>query len=242
MMRANERRGGRLEFFPFRLKFVEMGGQPFHDPPVVGEDDRRTMRTDELTEPALDGRPGCAGGHWPRPLKGHENLQVERFAVASVDDRHRPRFEPHLRAGAGRDAAAPKVARDLIERPLSGRESHTDETSRVDRLQTLQQQGEEHTSLVGAERVDFINDHVRERPQGLACPTGQHQVERLGRGDQDVGGLADELLPVGRGRVAAPNRDRERGQLRIGSSCRLQDPLERDLEVAIDVLVQGLQR
>jgi hypothetical protein len=42
-------------------------------------------------------------------------------------------------------------------------------------------------ALVAAQRVDLVDDHGLDRAQRRPRLAGQHQVQRLGRGDQDVG-------------------------------------------------------
>ena len=153
------------------------------------------------TEPASRG-PACSNGaitsrssslRWP----------VSTIVTGRGSNRARP-------SGSVDRAEAAEVAGHLVERPLGGREADADEAARVERLEPFQQEGEEDAALVRAEGVDLVDDHVRDRPQGLARPARQHQVQRFGRRDQDVGRLADEPLAVGGRGVAAPDGDRER--------------------------------
>ena len=67
--------------------------------------------------------------------------------------------------------------------------------------------------LVGGQRVDLVDDHRLDADQRLAGRRREHQVEALGRGDQQVGRAADERLPVAR-RGVSPVRiaDRRRGE------------------------------
>ena len=81
------------------------------------------------------------------------------------------------------------------------------------------------------------------RAQRLACARREHQVERLGRGDQDVGRRAHERLAFLAGRVAGAHRRR------VGASQRdaeafggERDAGERRAQVLLDVDGERAQR
>ena len=58
--------------------------------------------------------------------------------------------------------------------------------------------------------VDLVDDDGAHRAQHLAAALGgEQQVERLGRGDQDVRRLAQHGRALGRGRVAGADRGRD---------------------------------
>ena len=61
------------------------------------------------------------------------------------------------------------------------------------RLQPLERQGQVGAALAGHQRVDLVDDDRLDGAQPVAGVRGQQQVQRLGRGDQDVGRLAPEL-------------------------------------------------
>ena len=68
--------------------------------------------------------------------------------------------------------------------------------------------------------------------EDVARLAGQHQVERLGRRDQDVGRVADHVAPVLLGRVARADPD-----LHVRA-----DPAQRRAQVLLDVVGERLQR
>ena len=51
-------------------------------------------------------------------------------------------------------------------------------------------------ALGGGQRVDLVDDHRLDVAQGVPGLRREHQVERLGRGDQQVGRVADELAAL----------------------------------------------
>ena len=61
---------------------------------------------------------------------------------------------------------------------------------------------------------------------------GEHEVQRLGRGDEDVGRGAQHRRPFPLRRVAGAHRDAHVGA----------DAAQRRLQVALDVVAQGLER
>ena len=59
-------------------------------------------------------------------------------------------------------------------------------------LEAFERQGEVRATLRGRERVDLVDDHPAHRAQRVACPRREHEIERLGRGDEDVGRRAQQ--------------------------------------------------
>ena len=102
----------------------------------------------------------------------------------------------------------------------------------------LERQREVRAALGRDERVDLVDDHRLDRAQPLAGIRGEHQIQRLGRGDQDVAGIAQEPSRVGGWRVAG----------RIAVACRvdalcaatLAMPGQRRAQVALDVDASAL--
>ena len=97
-------------------------------------------------------------------------------------------------------------------------------------------------ALGAGDRVDLVDDDVLDVAEDLARGAGEHQVERLGRRDQDVGRVAGDLAPILGGRVARPAGDRDVRRLVAHPRGRQGDPRERRPEVALDVVGQGLER
>ena len=99
-------------------------------------------------------------------------------------------------------------------------------------LEPLQRQRQMAAPLGLRDRVDLVDDHRLGRGEDLADRGGEHQVERLGRGDEDVGRRFLHRPPLGLGRVAGPQPDRD---VRA-------DPAQRRPQVALDVVGERLQR
>ncbi len=110
------------------------------------------------------------------------------------------------------------------------------------RLEPLEAEREVRAALGAGDRVDLVDDDVLDVAEDLARGAGEHQVERLGRRDQDVGRVAGDLAPILGGRVARPAGDRDVRRLVAQPRRRQGDPGERRPEVALDVVGQGLER
>ncbi len=197
----------------------------------VHEDQRRAVAGDQLGEPVVDVGELLLRRHRFEVARRHLDVQLEVALVAEVDHLARP-------------VRADEEARDVLDRPLRRGEADAGRRGAGrDVLEALERQREVAAAAVAGERVDLVDDHGANVAQRLAAAfRGEQQVERLRRGDQDVGRAADHRLPLGLRRVAGahagPDRRRDEPELR----GHLGDAGERLLEVALDVVAQGLQR
>ena len=122
-------------------------------------------------------------------IDGAEDLEVEILAQSRVDQGDRPRTQLALL-----HLATAEEAGDLVERPLCRRQTDADKArgsaaavGRLQRGEPFEQQRQEDAALVAAQGVDLIDDDVRDAAQGFPGAGGEQQVQRLGRGDEDVG-------------------------------------------------------
>ena len=131
----------------------------------------------------------------------------------------------------------------FLDRLLRGREADARQPAAGEGLEPLEREREMHSSLGSDHGVNLVDDHracAREHPPpGLGA---EQDVERLGRGDDDVRGALRAARPlVLRGIAGAHEgadfdlRQAERGELRA-------DARERRLEVALDVVGERLER
>jgi hypothetical protein len=214
------------------------------------------MRLHQLEQAGVDRRPdGPAGGarggrsadrlalddpaEVTHVVDRHDHLDVERLGHPGVDDRHR--------AGARcrRPVAvveAAQVAGHDVERPLGGRQADALGRPLADVGQPLERQRQMRAALGGHQRVDLVDDHRLDPAQRVARLRGEHEVQRLGRGDEDVGRVADQLAAdVGRGVARAQPHGRlaERLAEPLG---RGSDAGDRRPQVLVDVDRQRPQR
>ena len=135
-------------------------------------------------------------------------------------------------------------ARDRLERPLRRRQADPLRRLVGERLESLEREREVRAALRARERVDLVDDHGRDAAQRLARRRREHQVERLGRRDQDVGRVRQQLPALARRRVARAHPDhrlRARARRRRRSAA-WRDAGERRAEVLLDVDRERAQR
>ena len=129
-----------------------------------------------------------------------------------------------LRSGAHQEA------RHRLDGALGGREPDADRALTTQGVEALQRKGEMRAPLVPRHRVDLIHDDGPHTAQDFAAALGgQHQVERLRRGDQQMGGLFQHGGPLrGRG-VPGSKRHPQFRKRRTEFACDLANFRQRAL-------------
>jgi hypothetical protein len=183
--------------------------QALGEAPAVDEDDGRTVRAHEVDEARVDVGPDAsarrvllgvdvARGRLLRGGGGVDALhrEPELLSRAGVHDRHRARSArvesaeqpPHLVERALRRAQA-----DALER-WSG--------CVPQRLEPLDGERQMGPALARDEGVDLVDDEDLDGGERLARGRREHEVERLGRRDEDVGGGSRHPCALSGRRVA----------------------------------------
>ncbi len=243
---ARHRRGDRVDdrgrvVLPAPPLLVEPGREPLGRAPGVGEDQRRSMCGDEVHQPALDMRPdgrgcvggrsvgGCRSGHQVREVRHRDiDRDLQPLVGRRLDDPARRR--PGKERGDGRGRAHRRGQPDALGALPGGM------------LQPLQGQRQVHTALRAGHRVDLVDDDGADPGQGLAGLRRQHQEQRFGGGDQDVGRAGEQGAPLrGLGVPGAhPDGDaRDRGPDPVR---QLLQAVQRAAQIPLDVHPEGLQR
>ena len=92
-------------------------------------------------------------------------------------------------------------------------------------------------ALVAGDGVNFVDDDGAHGRQGAAAAVGgQQDVERFGRGDQDVRRLFGELLPLGHRGVAGADRDANLRHAEAFGPRARGDFRQRSFEVALHIV------
>jgi hypothetical protein len=214
-------------------ELVQAQGQSLGAPAVVDEDDRRAVGLDEAEQLGVDGRPDRA----PRGLAALE--RVERRAGVGFDHGPHRDVDAHveLLAHAGVDhraraLRADEEAPDLLERVLGGRERDALHFAAGELGQPLERQRQVRAALGPRHGVDLVDDDQLGVAQELLRAGGEHEVERLRRGDEYVRGRPEHLRAVALRRVARAQGDREVGA----------DAAQGGAEIALDVVGERLER
>jgi hypothetical protein len=214
---------------------LEGVGDPLDQPAGVDEHQGGVMLGHQIGDPVVDAAEQLVRGHRAELVVGHLDGDVELAGPSGVGDVRQ------------RTAGADQHAGDPLDGALGGAEPDPDRRLAAGRhhqaLEPLEREGQVGAALVARHRVDLVdNDRAG---AGQRCPAllrGEEDVERLGRGDQDVRRPARHLAALGHRRVAGPDRDPD-GRHRQPLACRYHpELLERHLEVALDVVGQCLER
>ena len=207
----------------------EMARRAFGEPPGVDEHEGRAVLVRERRQAVVDLLPRVARHHRLERRRRQLEREVAVLDVPGVDDR------------AGRTAG--QEAPDLLDRLLRGREPDAHQPRSGQRRESLERQREMRAALVRRERVDLVDDDRPRRPEHLAAGlAGEQDVERLGRGDDDVRRALAHARALGLWRVAGAH---QRTDVDVGQGERLElgaDAGDRRLQVALDVVRQRLER
>ncbi len=106
---------------------------------------------------------------------------------------------------ADQKPAISSIGRCVADRPIAhGRRG-------AQPIEPRERQRQMRAALVAGQGVDFVDDHRPHAAEYLAAlAAGQQQVERLGRGHQNMRRLAEHRLPLARRRVARAHGDANR--------------------------------
>ena len=192
---------------------VQPRGQPLGQAARVGEDDGRAVLPDQVGDVRLDVRPD--GGArtalsssrspessyspgWVMSSTGTTTLRSHSFTDGRRDDLDRGR--------------AAEEAGHLVERADGRRQPDALGRLREQGVEPLQAEAEVGAALGAGDRVHLVDDHGLDLAQALAGLAGEHQEQRLGRRDQDVGRRARQGAPLGRRGVSRADADGDVGQ------------------------------
>ena len=177
---------------------------------------------DHVDDARDDRGPDRLAGQLAEVVDRGDHLEVERLAVA------------RRRRSYGRGArAAPPRKRAPLPADAGGRQADALERLAGQPLQALERQRQVGAALGADQRVDLVDDHrVDGREHAARALGGQHQVERLGRRDQDLGRACSirSRSPAGVSPVRTADPDRRqrlaaargRGRMPSSGTCRLR--------------------
>jgi hypothetical protein len=140
-----------------------------------------------------------------------------------------------------RDFHTPEEASDFLKRALRGGEADALEGPFCQGLKPLQGEGQMGSALGGDEGVNLVDDDGVDGAEGLGGLGSEQQVERLGSGDEDVGGLAAEACALALGGVAGADADERLVERDIHAAGHVGDAGEGRAEVALDVDSEGFE-
>ena len=218
---------------------VEAGGEPLGQPARVGEDDRGAVLLDEVDDVLLHVGPDA------RRSAGVAGLLVVLLGHGHVLDGHDDAQVPLLGAGRGDDLdglGAAEEAGDLLEGTDGRAEPDALGRPLEQVVEALEADAEVGAALGAGDRVHLVDDDGVDAAQRLARLAGQHEEQRLGRRDEDVGRGRAELAPIGGAGVARAQADGDVGDGGLEPLGGVADAGQRGTEVALDVDAERLER
>ena len=211
---------------------AKMMRDAFGQAPRVDEDQRRAMLASEFRDAVVNLAPHFVRGDGAEFARGNFDGQIQRTAVADVDDDRR---------GA---IAAGKELRDQLDGLLRGGKTDAHRRAIEQGFEAFERERQMRAALIVGDGVNFVDDHGFHAAQdGAAFFRRQQDVERFGRGDQDVRRTREHGAALVHQRVAGANSRREsRGISRPRSAGHLQNFAERNFQIFLDVVAEGLER
>ena len=210
--------------------------------PGVDEYQRCVVRLDQLRDPVEDLSGLFGRRHGLQLARRQLESQIQLAPVADIDHRRSGPGRAPVAAGDIGSARADEQSLDRGDGALRGRQSDPQRRPLADVRQPLQAQRQVRAALVAGHRVDLVHDHPSGRPQHLpAARRGQQEVQGLGRGDDEVGRVAQHRGPGRRGGVAGADRHTQWRRFVAHLAGDLLDLGERAGEVLADVGGEGLQ-
>ena len=140
------------------------------------------------------------------------------------------------------DFHSAQESRHLFERPLRCREADALQRLLCQRLQPLQGQGKVRAALGGNQRVNLVDDDGVDGAQRLGGLRGEHQIERLRRGDENLGRMPRKARALALRRVAGAHADLRIVERDAHAARHVGDAGQRRAQIALHVDCQRLQR
>ena len=214
---------------------VEVAREPLGRAPALREDERGAVRLDQLgdlLERRLPHHVALAG---QEVVHRCHDLEVQISREAGVDRDRVPRGRPGEEGQRRLDRAHGRRTADALG---PGAAARLDE-----RLEALERERQVGASLGSHQRVNLVDDEEPRVGEGGPEPlAGQQDVQRLGRGDQDVRRPPGHRLSLRRERIAGAHGHAHLGQLDPLGSGRGADARQRRSQVLLDVVVERAER
>src|SRR5580658_3211771 len=185
------------------------------------------MLLNERGDALVDLVPHFVGGDGAEFAGGDFDGEIEAAALCDFDD-----------DGRGPFAAGEKLT-DEFDGLLGGRESDSGERLGGYRFEAFQRKGEVRTALVVGDGVDFVHDQGANGAQQFpAFPGGEKNVERFGRGDQNVRRALLHREAVADERVAGAYGGADFGHQIAALMGELENFSQWDIQILLNVVAQ----
>ena len=210
-------------------ELVEVGGQSLGLAPGVAEDDGAAMGEHLGEHRRVHALPDVA-----HLLDRHDDIDLHLLAHAGVDDADR--------SAATVGAVPAEEVGDLFQRALRCRQADALRWAGRDGLEPLERQHQVGAAFGGGHRMDLVDDHRVDVDERVGGRRGEHEVQALGRGDEQIDRMTDQHLAITWRCVAGTHRHRRLVVRNAEPLGRQPDAHHRRPEVLLDVERQGPQR
>ena len=201
----------------------------------VYEHQRGVVLDDEIGEAVVDVVPLLAGGDGFEVGGGRLNREIQIPLVTEVNGDAGAGIP--LFVGAGEERG------QLLDGSLSCRQADALGAAAADVVEAFEREGEVAAAAIAGQGVNLVDDDGVHAAQRFARPLGrEHQVEGLRRGDEDVRRAGDEGSPARGLSVAGADADADLGERLAARLGQFADGGQGGLEIAFDVVAEGLER
>ena len=223
-------------------QLVEAQRQPLGHAAAVDEHDRRVVRAHELEQLGVERGPERVRAAVVRALHVRQRASARPPSGrrASRCAGRAPCACPRRRCACSR---SPPTKRAISSSGRCVAESATRCGSRSAEVgEALERERQVRAALGRRDGVHLVDDHGLDAGEDLPRARGEHQVEALGRRDEDVGRRAQHAPALLRRRVARAHGDARSRQVDARRGSGRADARERRAQVALDVVVERLER
>jgi len=201
-------------------------------PPCVHEDERRSVRADQLGQTIVVLLPHFVRHHGAERRPGYFQLEVDGPPMAFVDDDSAAAggIDAHQEAGHGFQGALRCRQADALKRPLGNL------------LQPLEGQRQVRATARPDHGVDLVDDDGAGGAEQTATPLGrEQQIQRLRSGDQDVRRPLEDGSPFGLRGVAGTDGSGDARRLGALGFCKLTNAAPRFRKILVNVGAERFQ-
>src|SRR5579862_6216596 len=206
-------------------------GHSFREAACVDEHKRGAMLANEIGYAIVNLVPHFMRRNRAKFASGNLNRQIEHALVADLHDH---------RIGT---AAAGEKMRNQLDRFLRGREADAHGRPIGKSFEAFERKREMRAAFVVGDGVNFVDDNGFDGFQDFAAFRGGEQnIERFGRGDENMRRPREHLAALVHERVAGAHRGANFRHQETAFGGELQNFAERNLEVFLNVVAESLER
>ncbi len=222
----------------FSCNEVEIGSNLFRSGPVVHKDKRGFMLPDIPVDGLTDGRPDTSFFQHPIIMDRHNHLQIHFFLSVRRHHGNRPVFPAILLPHAPSQEPG-----SCFQGANGGRQADPDEIPACKMPQTLQGKSQMDAPFIVQQGMDLVHNDITDALQNTpGLFRSQQKVQGFRCGDQDMRRPAQHFLTIPGWCVPCAHSLGNGRKGNFAVCAFLFNPFQRQLQIAVNVIVQSLQR